>query len=200
MDQVVAEVQRRTDHRVLIVVEDVDKLDLEAAKDLFLRHATSLKAPQAHIIYTFPVALRYDNDWTQINNSFSNRFILPNIRLRNFDGSPNADGAAVMQRLVLSRMDASLILPDALDLAVNMSGGLPFTLVRLIQNAALFARTQGKPVIDRASLEDAVTEVRSDFQAMLGGRLDQAAVVVQFANPMSHAHRIFLACQTQSHN
>lgn len=167
MDQVVAEVQRRTDHRVLIVVEDVDKLDLEAAKDLFLRHATSLKAPQAHIIYTFPVALRYDNDWTQINNSFSNRFILPNIRLRNFDGSPNADGAAVMQRLVLSRMDASLILPDALDLAVNMSGGLPFTLVRLIQNAALFARTQGKPVIDRASLEDAVTEVRSDFQAML---------------------------------
>ena len=167
MDQVVAEVQRHAGRRVLIIVEDIDKLDLEAAKDLFLRHATSLKAPQAHIIYTFPVALRYDNDWTQINNSFSNRFILPNIRLRNFDGTPNAEGAAVMQQLVLNRMDASLILSDALDLAVNMSGGLPFTLVRLIQNAALFARTQGKSVIDRFSLEEAVTEIRSDFQVML---------------------------------
>lgn len=167
MDQVVAEVQRNTGRRVLIVVEDIDKLDLEAAKNLFLRHAISLNAPQAHIIYTFPVALRYDNDWTHIKNSFSNRFILPNIRLRSFEGAPNPEGVEVMQRMVLSRMEPSLILSDALDLAVAMSGGLPFTLMELIQNAALFARTQGKSVIDRPSLEEAVTEIRSDFQGML---------------------------------
>ena len=167
MDQVVAEVQRNTGRRVLIVVEDIDKLDLEAAKNLFLRHAISLNAPQAHIIYTFPVALRYDNDWTHIKNSFSNRFILPNIRLRSFEGAPNPEGVEVMQRMVLNRMEPSLILSDALDLAVAMSGGLPFTLMELIQNAALFARTQGKSVIDRPSLEEAVTEIRSDFQGML---------------------------------
>lgn len=167
MDQVVAEVQRNTGRRVLIVVEDIDKLDLEAAKNLFLRHAISLNAPQAHIVYTFPVALRYDNDWTHIKNSFSNRFILPNIRLRSFEGAPNPEGVEVMQRMVLSRMEPSLILSDALDLAVAMSGGLPFTLMELIQNAALFARTQGKSVIDRPSLEEAVTEIRSDFQGML---------------------------------
>ncbi len=167
MDQVVAEVQRNTGRRVLIVVEDIDKLDLEAAKNLFLRHAISLNAPQAHIVYTFPVALRYDNDWTHIKNSFSNRFILPNIRLRSFEGAPNPEGVEVMQRMVLNRMEPSLILSDALDLAVAMSGGLPFTLMELIQNAALFARTQGKSVIDRPSLEEAVTEIRSDFQGML---------------------------------
>lgn len=167
MDRVVAEVQRNSGRRVLIIVEDIDKLDLEAAKTLFLRHAVSLNAPQAHIIYTFPVALRNDNDWTHIKNSFSNRFVLPNIRLRNFEGAPNAGGIAVMRDMVLNRMDASLILSDALDLAVAMSGGLPFTLMELIQNAALSARIQKKSVIDLESVEEAVTEIRSDFQGML---------------------------------
>ncbi len=119
MDQVIAEAQKETDRRVLIVVGDIDKLDLEAARSLFVLHATSLNAPQAYIVYTFPVALRNDSNWNHIKGSCSNRLILPNIRLRDFNGRPDDEGSEVMRRLVLNRMEPSLILSDALDLAVG---------------------------------------------------------------------------------
>jgi thymidylate kinase len=170
MNQVIAEITKNTGRRVLIIVEDIDKLDLARARDLFLNTAYALTAPKAHIIYSFPVALRYDNDFSQIRTSFAHRFILPNVRVYHRDGTPDAVGQAMLQQVVLSRMDAALIEPPALDLAVTMSGGLLVTLVQLVQNAALRALSAGQATIDLVHIQGAVTEIRHDYQALLEPR------------------------------
>jgi hypothetical protein len=170
VNYVLDDVRRNARRRPLIIVEDTDKLDLTRARDLFLEHATSLAVPKAHIVYTFPVALRHLTDFPQIRNNFAQRFILPNIRLHRQDGTTDEVGEAMLRRIAINRMDASLILSDALNLAVAMSGGLPLTLVQLIQSAANLALSRGQKVIDESSVQAAITEIRNDYQALLEPR------------------------------
>lgn len=80
------EMERKGGRRVLIIVEDIDKLDLANARDLFLEHPRTLTAPSASIIYTFPVALRYSVDFTQIMANFGKRYVWPNVRLYDHQG------------------------------------------------------------------------------------------------------------------
>jgi hypothetical protein len=76
----------------------------------------------------------------------------------------------MLRRIAINRMDASLILSDALNLAVAMSGGLPLTLVQLIQSAANLALSRGQKVIDESSVQAAITEIHNDYQALLEPR------------------------------
>lgn len=167
MNEVLDEITRNTGKRVLIIVEAIDKLDLATARELFQDHAISLTTPRAHIIYTFPIALRNMNDFPQIRNNFAQRFILPNIRIDHRDGTPDGIGRDLLRELVRRRMDLSLIDAAALDLAVDMSGGLPRTLVLLIRSAAASARSQGLESIALPNMEKAITELRNDYQGVL---------------------------------
>lgn len=167
MNDVLDEIARNARQRVLIMVEDIDKLDLATARDLFQDHAISLTTPRAHIIYSFPIALRNMNDFPQIRSNFAQRFILPNIRVHHRDGTDDEVGKDLLRELVWRRMDRSLIDAAALDMAVEMSGGLPRTLVLLVRSAAASARSQGLESIGLPNMEKAVTELRDDYQAVL---------------------------------
>ncbi len=167
MNEVLDDITRNARRRILIIVEDIDKLDLATARELFQDHAISLTTPRAHIIYTFPIALRNMNDFPQIRNNFAQRFVLPNIRIHHRDGSVDGDGRGLLRKLVRQRMDPSLIEPEALDLAVEMSGGLPRTLVLLIRGAAASARSQGLDRITKPNMARAISELRDDYQAVL---------------------------------
>ena len=58
MNEVLDDITRNARRRILIIVEDIDKLDLATARELFQDHAISLTTPRAHIIYTFPIVSR----------------------------------------------------------------------------------------------------------------------------------------------
>ncbi|NOX61348.1 MAG: hypothetical protein GXP42_05305 [Chloroflexi bacterium] len=51
MNYVIGEVVRKSEKHVLFIVEDIDKLDIEPARHLFLGHARTLTSPRASIIY-----------------------------------------------------------------------------------------------------------------------------------------------------
>jgi hypothetical protein len=167
MRYVIDEVERRGQRQVLFIVEDIDKLDLANARDLFLEHARSLTAPPAAIIYTFPVALRYSLDFPQIAANFGRHFIWPNIRLFDPEGSPDPVGRQTLTEIFYRRLDRNLVTRDALDSLVAASGGLVGTLIRLGELAAEHALVDEKEVIDRDVVEQAIAEMRGDFKALL---------------------------------
>lgn len=167
INYVVDEVERRGERRVLFIVEDIDKLDLANARNLFLEHARSLTAPQASIIYTFPVALRYSLDFTQIAANFGRHFILSNVKLANRGGDPDPQGHATLVDIFYRRLDRQLIAPDALEDLIAASGGLMGTLIRLGGLAAEHALVDGKAAIDKGSAGQAIAEMRGDFKALL---------------------------------
>jgi energy-coupling factor transporter ATP-binding protein EcfA2 len=164
LNWVIAEAERSGGKRLVIVVEGLDKVDLDTAITIFRDHAPTIIAPRADMIYTFPLALRHSDHYNTIRLSFPEVCYLPNITTRHGDGTPDADGAAMLRRLVLARMDEALIEPAALDLLVAANGGIPVWLVFLMRAAALYAleRSDAATQITVRDAENAIRELRRE--------------------------------------
>jgi hypothetical protein len=92
VDLVARSIEAETGQRVLAIVEDLDKVDPATAKQLFYYHGASLGAPRMSIIYTFPIALRHDNNFVQARMSFPTTYVLPIFKTRARDGEANEEG------------------------------------------------------------------------------------------------------------
>ena len=167
VDLLSREIERATGRRVLVIVEDLDKADLARARELFCGHAPSLTSPGCCIIYTFPTALRHDNDFIQIRQNFSEPVVLPNFPVSHRDGSPDEAGLACLQKILTRRAEERLFTPGALTGLVGWSGGLARELVILARRACLVAMEAEKPAIDEEVVEQAAARMRIDYEVLL---------------------------------
>jgi len=151
----------------LVLIEDLDKTGLDEARKIFFEEGQLLRLLDCHVVYTFPIALRYSNDYAQIKHNFQVDFKLPNIKIYNKDGTRDEVGRASLQQLALKRADTTLFGPGALERAVECSGGLVADLVRLLQGATLRAMVAAKAQITPEMVDEVAAEIRSDFRAML---------------------------------
>lgn len=136
------EVEKATRKRILVIVEDLDKADLETAKKLFYSHANSLQAPEVSAIYTFPIALRHDNDFIQVENSFPEVRSLPILKTRLRDGNHNTPGHEALCDILTRRVDERLFTPAALKCLAEFSSGIPREMIALARRACLDARSK----------------------------------------------------------
>lgn len=204
MSYVLDEVERRAERGVLFIVEDIDKLDLENARNLFLEHARALTAPRASIIYTFPIALRWSLDSPHIKNNFDRDYILPNINLSDQAGNPDPDGHQTLVDIFHRRLNPDLVEPEALETLIAASGGLVGTLVRLGGLAAEHALVDGKKAIDLASANLAISEMRGDFKALLRGQdyevLRRHLAGERLLNEQAVREALYTGCLLEYHN
>lgn len=150
--------------RLLIIVEGLDKVDLESAAGIFRDHAPTITAPKATMIYTLPIPLQHSEHANTIRLNFARMAFLPNIRTRQQDGSLALAGIAKLRQLVLARMEQRLIEEAALDRLVHANGGIPVGLVFLMRTAALYAlaRDAEATQITVADASDAIEDLRRD--------------------------------------
>lgn len=162
-----SEIKRVIGKDLLIIIEDIDKTDLDRAKHLFFEHGMSLLGINSRIIYTFPIALRYSNDFQQIARTFDVHFVLPNVKIFDKQGSIDETGYLILKDVCLRRMKEELIEPEALRDVIKSSGGLMVDLIRLVQGAANYALSGGNKRIDLESVERMANEIRNDYRALL---------------------------------
>ncbi len=169
LNWVIEEAERNSSKRLLAVVEGLDKVDRASALSIFRDHASTITAPRATMIYTFPIALRHADDYHAIRLSFPQVYVLPNLSTRHRDGAPDADGEAFLRKLVLQRMEERLIEADALELIIHSNGGIPSWLVFLVRSAALYAlaRDARAETITVADAHQALKELRYEGMAPL---------------------------------
>jgi len=161
------EIERIRKQKVLIIVEDLDKTDLETTNKLFYEHATQLLSPPLSIIYTFPIALRFDNNFMQIKSNFPNIEVLPNFKIHRRDGSPDPLGTGQMRAILMRRVEERLFAEDALDILVRNSSGIPRELIALGRTACLESMIAEQPIINREAAEKAVRNRRREYQVLL---------------------------------
>ncbi|WP_376789812.1 hypothetical protein [Thermoflexus sp.] len=166
-NRLIEEIRSNARRPVLVVVEDLDKLSFERAMGLFLNHAALLAELRAHILFTFPIALRYAREFLQIRNHFSERFIVPNVMVYDRHGQLRPEGHRVMREMVERRVEPYLIDPEAIDLAVRMSGGIPLTLIQLVQSAILHGLAAGQDRIGLPEMRSAVIQLQNDYRGTL---------------------------------
>ena len=67
--------------RLLVVVEDIDKLDLKQAREMFVNNTTLLTGLATDIIYTIPIYLFHSPDLTVFKPRFDHAIGLPMIKV-----------------------------------------------------------------------------------------------------------------------
>jgi len=165
-NRLIEEIQRRHRLSVLLLVEDTDKPDPGRAKEIFFDHPQSLTAFKALTIYTFPVALRYNAQFIELDRYFK-IFRMPNLALVHKDGTINKKSWRVLREVIHRRLDPTLIAPKAKRTIIRASGGLMRLLIGLVQSAATNARARGAQRIENSDALAAVVDLRKDFIAAL---------------------------------
>ncbi len=163
---IIADIEGKEKKNVLVIIDDLDKPGLEQAKAIFYNNYTAITQPACHIVYTVPISIFFVPEFTVIREA---AFSLPNIKLhtKNDRNSRYEPGYELMRTFVYRRMKEELIEPEALDLAIKMSGGLFREGARIMQIAADSAIEKERNHIIKEDVERAEREIRSGFKRIL---------------------------------
>ncbi|MEA1894136.1 MAG: hypothetical protein U9N36_02835 [Euryarchaeota archaeon] len=163
---IVADIEGREGKNVLVIIDDLDKPNLEQATEIFYNSQTAITKPVCHIVYTVPISMFFAPKFTAIRET---RFLLPNIKLhaKNDRASRYEPGYDLLNTFIFKRMKEDLIEPDAVDLATRMGAGVFRESARIMQIAADSAIERGRDCITKEDVEKAGQEIRSDFKRIL---------------------------------
>jgi hypothetical protein len=152
---------------LLVVQDNLDRLSAEAARRLFIENGDLLKDLRAHFVFTAPVALVMSP--ANLGRVFEHQFTMPMVKTHRPDGKSFKAGLDALTDLVAKRVDIERVFvsDEVVRFLAQMSGGSVRDLMRLLDNAQLSARVDGKDRIDKASAREAVTKLRIDFERLL---------------------------------
>ncbi len=178
---IAAEIQAATKKQVLVIIDDLDKLDLGDVEKIFKNHIKALFQPGFRIIYTIPVSSLRDASLRAVLVSESNDqiVVMPVSKLfartdrRRPDAQPIDSAVQPLREMLHRRIPNGLMLPDIATQIVFHSGGVLRELIRLsnICCRLCLRRVRRKPneetVIDEAIFQEAVQDLRLDFETTL---------------------------------
>ena len=123
----------------LILIDDMDKPDLNKATAIFHDRREIMMQPNCAIIYTVSSALFYSKEFDAIRDQ---AIFLPNINLHPCQEPERhiIEGYDAMRQFAHVRMDQSLIDGQALEDAITYSGGVFREMARIMRSAIGCAR------------------------------------------------------------
>jgi hypothetical protein len=150
----------------LILIDDMDKPDLDRARTIFQDHREIMMQPNCAIVYTVSSALFYSKEFDAIRDQ---ALFLPNINLRTATDAIQhlQEGYRTLENFVTVRMNSKLIQPLALEQAITYSGGVFRELARIVRTAIGRARRRKATQIEVDDIEWAATEIRNEYRRIL---------------------------------
>lgn len=150
----------------LVLIDDMDKPDLEKARGIFHDRREIMMQPNCAIVYTVSSALFYSKEFDSIRDQ---ALFLPNINLHPITDprQKNLQGYDTLEKFVSVRMEPRLIDPKALEQAITYSGGVFRELARIIRTAIGRARRRAAARIEVEDIEWAATEIRNEYRRIL---------------------------------
>ena len=160
-------VEEELKKKIVVIIDDLDKLEAETAENLFFNHALTLTAPQCHIIYTFPVSISFSKKISQIKRYFDDDRRLPNICLRDKKGKEIKGNYRLLRKMVKRRMEEDLITKAALNLAIEKCGGVIHDFIRLIRLTASDVDEEGRKKIEKRDVEALFLRMVNDYERIV---------------------------------
>jgi hypothetical protein len=152
---------------VLVIVEDLDKMDPKPASELFFGRSSVLRAPGFSVIYTFPIALRHHPSFPQIRMGFSEGHVLPNFPVRKRGGGRNEEAIEQMVRIARARVGQSVFPAEVARELAWLSGGLVREFIRLGRNACIAALQAERTSVSEADIEVVRRKGVEEFDLLL---------------------------------
>jgi hypothetical protein len=155
------------EHRIpLVLIDDMDKPDLDRACAIFHDRREIMMQPNCAIVYTVSSALFYSKEFDAIRDQ---ALFLPNINLHPFADTQtnNLEGYRTLDNFVSVRMEPRLVDPKALEQAITYSGGVFRELARILRTAIGRARRRKADCIEVEDIEWSATEIRNEYRRIL---------------------------------
>ncbi|MEN6293717.1 MAG: P-loop NTPase fold protein [Methanobacterium sp.] len=152
---------------IVIIIDDLDKTDLEVAEEIFYKHSLSITQPNCKIIYTVPISLAYSFNCNQMRQNFEKLIYLPMVKTKRKNGDEDKDGVSQLRDILSSRINLDLFEPDALDILIMNTGGLIRDLLRCTADCCLSALEQDAEKISVPMVKETINGLKSDYQRFL---------------------------------
>jgi hypothetical protein len=156
------------EHRIpLILIDDLDKPNLEEARAIFHDRRNIMMQPNCAIIYTVSSALFYTKEFEAIRDR---AIFLPNIKLHPHvePEVKDREGYFTLRRFVYDRIDPNLVDGLALEEAISNCGGVFREMARIMRTAIGRARRRKAVKVEIMDVEWATTEIRNEYRRILG--------------------------------
>lgn len=196
LNEIAAVVQSASEKKVLVIIDDLDKLDLSVVKPIFRDHIKALFLPGFNIVYTIPVSSLRDAPFRASLQTESNDqiVVMPVAKLMGRDdrrsNTPNYREEKIATLCeVLSKRLPSEILPNAIAREIVLaSGGVLRELIRISNRCCRLCLRELRRHPDRDDLqisttvlEQALNDLRLDFEITLG-KADYDILSTTYAN------------------
>jgi hypothetical protein len=173
----------------LILIDDMDKPDLDKARAIFHDRREIMMQPNCSIVYTVSSALFYSKEFDAIRDQ---AIFLPNINLHPpMEASRhNKEGYDTLRRFTFLRMDPNLIDADALEDAITYCGGVFREMARIMRTAIGRARRRKAEKVESVDVEWAATEIRNEYRRILDKADLQFLRKVHESNKLEYNERL----------
>lgn len=153
---------RRKD--ILIIIEDLDKIPIDRAEDLFFNYANQLTRLRCNVVFTFPITAYYNIRFNTIKPYFSDTFELPMIKVAQPDGSVFSPGIELLKQIVARRMNPAIFEHEgSLLRLIKKSGGCIRDLFRLVAEAAENALDNTRSRIADTDCDNALLVLKREY-------------------------------------
>jgi hypothetical protein len=187
IDRLQSYIENATGQKVLVIIDDLDKLELSTTEIIFSKNIKSLIDPNLAIIYTLPIATLREvpikNSITKYINQIHTMRVTKfysKADVRKSDRFPDKDCVSVFAEILRRRLPLNSSDADTELKIILFSGGLLRELIRIADRCCnrvkLELRGQIKRQqwdapevkIDRRILNDVITELRLERSEVLG--------------------------------
>ena len=145
----IVDLKQKIGKPLLIIVDDLEKADLERAEDIYYKHSFTLVQPQCKVIFTIPVSLIFAPFWKQVElNYITPQYCLPLKSVKTRKGEIDKDGVDFLINIVLQRVSPDLFDKEALIKLALWSGGVVVDFLRMVRDCCVKAQRRGLKSID----------------------------------------------------
>lgn len=155
---------RKQDKRLLIIIEDIDKVDIVKVRDIFFKSCGSYEALNTRIIFTISIfALmcpeRADSIFDEVR--------LPMPKIKNRDQSRYEKGYDAITEILKKRTDLSLFEEKVIDKIIFNSGGVLRDLFLMIETASNSADYANRSQISIKDADYALNQIKARYLGMI---------------------------------
>jgi energy-coupling factor transporter ATP-binding protein EcfA2 len=208
IDRIATAIQIKTKKQVLVIIDDLDKLDLPLVEAIYRNNIKALFSPQIRIVFTIPVSAVQEPQVMGALNSEGivrphlfpvAKFFTKDDR-HNPDAEPIAKTLDVFFKVLEKRIPDGLISAQTTREMILKSGGVMRELVRIARECCTECMVQLEiepdqeaVTIDHAILTTALRNLRNDFARQIGSNLYELLVqVYETAEPKDSSNDGFV--------
>lgn len=184
INQLIAKVNRQLGSKDLVfIVEDLDKLTMDVANELFIKNRKLVLGIKAKMILTCPIFMVYDSHYNMIKEDVDMSQMLSIIKVKDQNKEKFPKGVEKLKEIVFKRAEKELFDEDALEFMVMKSGGAIRDLFQMIKDAALETLMDGKDKITMQEAKSAYRILKSEYERLIRTQEDVRSLSQIYKQP-----------------